>query len=115
MIKCDTILFFFFSLFLSEGHDSIAKAAQNANEDIGRGRGRWGRRAAAPCSASKAALGLAVDIRIFAHPDVFSGQWIFAHPDAAAVASICHLLKSVRPPAVASGPLIAHLQQQTSC
>ena len=25
-------------LFLSEGHDSIAEAAQNANEDIGRGR-----------------------------------------------------------------------------
>lgn len=48
MIKCDTILFFFFSLFLSEGHDSIAKAAQNANEDIDRSEtDEW----TTPCSA----------------------------------------------------------------
>ena len=35
-------------------------------------------------------IGLAVDIRISAHPDVFSGQWIFPHPDATAVASVRH-------------------------
>ena len=36
-----------------------------------------------------------MDIWISAHPDVFSGQWISPHPDAAAVAFVCHSLKSV--------------------